>query len=912
MVREPLPIDALLPDLVARVRERGCAVVTAETGAGKTTRVPPALLDAGLADLAGERGARKVVVLEPRRIAARAAARRIAAERGVRLGEEVGYHVRFDRVASARTRLLVVTEGLLTRMLLDDPFLSDVGVVLFDEFHERSLHADLALALVERVRRDARPDLRVVVMSATLDVAPVAQFLGGASGPAPHVTSPGRAFPVDVEHVATKRDDRLEDVVADVVSARLASGADVADSREGDVLVFLPGVGEIRRCGEALSRRLGASSVELVELHGELPPEQQDAAIDPRDGDGGRAARRRVVLATNVAETSITLPRVTTVVDSGLVRRMQFDPASGLDRLELGRVSKASAEQRRGRAGRVAPGVCVRLWSALDQRGLDDAEVPEIRRVDVAGLALELFAFGERDLASFRFLEAPEPARLARAVELLLRLGAVRAVGPSGHELTTIGRAMAELPVHPRLARLLVEGRERGVARRAALAAALLSERDPFLREPRSNTHGMGRASSRRVATHDSDSDVLDRVAALEEFASRGTTSFEFGELHRGRAEFVLRGAEQLARIAGATGATRGRGRPSSGSRDDDDSLLRSLFVAFPDRLVRRRESAPRDVAARDRTAGHDAIRGVMAGGRGVRLADESAVRRAELFVAIDVDAAAIGREDALVRSASLVRREWLDESGRVQTGDELRFDRDREALVARRVTRFDDLVLDERPLAVGDVADGGEAARLLAEAASVDVARALALERDDVASFVARVRRLRDWLPELALPELDDAFFRTWLPDLCVGAKSFTELRKLPLVELLRARLGHRLARTVDELAPERLVVPSGSAIRLDYANASERGPVLAVKVQELFGLAQTPRVAGGRVAVVLHLLAPSGRPQQVTQDLASFWDVVYPKIRGELRARYPKHAWPDDPRAAVATRGPKRRGRS
>ncbi len=866
-----LPIEAVLRKLAAAVETRGAAVLSAETGAGKTTRVPPALLDAGLSS------GRRVVVLEPRRLAARAAARRIASERGARLGEEVGYHVRFDRCASARTRLLVVTEGILTRALQDDPFLEDVGLVVFDEFHERSLDADLALALVERVRRQARPDLRVVVMSATLDVVKVAAFLGDA----PVISCPGRLFPVEVEHVAVRRDDRLEASVA--LAAR-----SLLPRSEGDLLVFLPGVGEIRRCREELAPLADAHDLDLVELHGDLPPEQQDRALDPggngeSGGSGGSGARRRIVLATNVAESSVTLPRVTAVIDSGLVRRMQFDPRSGLDRLELGRVSKASAEQRRGRAGRVAAGVCVRLWSALDHRGLDEAEVPEIRRVDLSGLAQQLLAFGERDLAAFPFLEAPEPAALARALELLELLGAT-----SGGALTGRGRAMAELPVHPRLARLLLEGRERGVARRAALAAALLSERDPFLREPRPASAAAG--PRRRAARHESDSDVVDRVAALEAFAAHGITSSESGELHRGRAEFVLRGAEQIARLAGA-------GADSVRGIDADAALRRSLLAAFPDRLVRRRDERPTSAER------GDAVRGVMVGGRGVKLADESAVRRAELFVAVDADAGSSGG-DVLVRCASAVEREWLEGAALV-TRDEVAFDRARETVVARRVTRFADLVVDERTTAAPEPE---EAARVLAAAASEEVARALALERDLIAGWIARVSRLGEWMPELGLPRADDdEWWRSFLPELCVGARSFAELRRLPLVELALARLGRKLTRAIDQHAPERLVVPSGSAIRLDYPR--EGAPILAVRMQELFGLRDTPRIAVGRVAVVLHLLAPNGRPQQVTQDLASFWDHVYPRIRGELRARYPKHSWPDDPWSAAPVRGAKRR---
>ncbi|MBM4015807.1 MAG: ATP-dependent helicase HrpB [Planctomycetes bacterium] len=848
--REPLPIDARLPELVAAVRDRGVAVVTAETGAGKTTRVAPALLEAGLA------GERRAILLEPRRLAARAAARRIAEERGVALGEEVGYHVRFDRRASARTRLLVVTEGILTRMVQDDPFLDEFGLVLFDEFHERSLAADLAFALVDKVRREARSDLRLVVMSATLDAAPLSRFLGDA----PVVAVPGRLHPVAVEWRPLKRDDRLDEAVVAAVRDALRGGADGIGA-QGDVLVFLPGLGEIRRCGEALAAAhagsLAAGSLELVELHGDLAPERQDAALRP-------GAARRILLATNVAETSVTLPGVTTVIDSGQVRRLQYDPTVGLDRLELGRVSQASAEQRRGRAGRVAPGRCLRLWSALDHRGLAPHEVPEIARVDLSGLVLELLAFGERRPAEFPFLEPPPAVALARAAFLLEQLGATR-----GGALTAVGRRMAGIPAPPRLARLLLAGEELGVGERAARAAALLSERDPFLRDAR---------GPRREAVHESDSDVVDRVAALEEFATRGTTRFEWGELHRGRADWILRSARQLAQSV--------RRDARDGSLDADAALRRALFVGWADRLARRREPG--------------SPRALLVGGRGVRLHESSAVRRAELFVAVDLDG---GGDEAQVRLASAVEREWLDSSALV-TADEVQFDRTRAALVARRITRFADLAIEERLLPV----ESGEASgAVLAAAVGDDLERALGLAREEVAGLLARVRRLAEWMPELGLPALDAAWWRAWLPELCAGARSFADLQRLPLAELLRARLGVPLARALDQHAPERLVVPSGSAMRLDYP--AEGPPVLAARLQELFGWAQTPRIAGGRVAVLLHLLAPNHRPEQVTQDLASFWNTVYPRIRGELRARYPRHSWPDDPWTAVAVRGPKKR---
>ncbi|MEA2692248.1 MAG: ATP-dependent helicase HrpB, partial [Acidobacteriota bacterium] len=460
-MREPLPIDEALPRLLAAFETGNAAVLVAPTGAGKTTRVPPALLASRLG------GGGRIVMLEPRRVAARAAARRMVeegGEEGWRLGEEVGYQVRFERRAGPATRILVVTEGILVQMLQADPFLTGVGAVIFDEVHERSLAADLALAMARRVQREARPDLKLLAMSATLDPGPLAAFLGG-----PVIESRGRQYPVELLHLERpggRPDERpLAAIVAAGVERMLGATA-------GDVLVFLPGVGEIERAREALASLAAARGLAVLPLYGDLPPERQDEVLR-------RGSRRKVVLATNVAETSITIDGVGAVVDSGLVRRLRYDPSTGLDRLELGRISRASADQRAGRAGRQGPGVCLRLWAAWEEASLPERETPEISRVDLAAPALQLLAWGESDLASFGWFEPPDPAALAAAQLLLARLGAVDASG-----VTALGQALARLPVHPRLGRLLIAGRARGWTREAALLAALLAERDPFPPSP--------------------------------------------------------------------------------------------------------------------------------------------------------------------------------------------------------------------------------------------------------------------------------------------------------------------------------------------------------------------------------------------------------------------------------------------
>jgi ATP-dependent helicase HrpB len=840
MPSNPLPIDAVLPELVAALRANPSAVLKAPTGAGKTTRVPPALLDAGLA------GRGQVLMLEPRRLAARAAARRIAFERGAEVGGEVGWHVRFDRKASRATRILVVTEGLLVRYLQDDPFLSDVGALVFDEFHERSLHVDLALALARRVQQDGRPDLKIVVMSATLRTALLAEWLGGA----PIVESAGRSFPVEVTYLE-REPDRF-------VDREVARGVEHALSRtDGDVLAFLPGVGEIRRTRDALADLRG---VRIHELYGDLAAEDQDAVLRPGD-------QRKVILATNVAETSITVEGVTAVVDSGLARRSRFDPGVGLDRLELVRISRSSADQRSGRAGRTRSGIALRLWTEGVQRSLADEDEPEIRRVDLAGPALQLLAFGERDPRAFPWFEAPPAAALDSALALLARLGALDARG-----ITEIGRILARLGAAPRLARLLLEGHRLGCLGDAAIAAAMLQERDPFVRHP-----------SQRGARR-SDSDVVDRVRALRAFARGASSPSAPGEVNASAARFVLRAAESLQREA-----VRALGEPLRDDHDEE-SMLRALLAAWPDRLARQREPGSR--------------RAVMEGGRGVRLADESGVVDHELFVCVDLDGGERGdRAEALVRQASVVDREWLDPAlSRVESG--VRFDATTGRVRALRRTTWNGLVLDEVETGA---ASEDEVARALAEAAGQDLARFLPLEAPETAAFLGRIRSLRAWIPELRLPAFDDDGLRALLPEFARGCRSLAELKRKDLATFLADQLPWDQRRALDEAAPERLAVPSGSQIRLAYEPG--RAPVLAARIQELFGLAETPRVARGRVRVVVHLLAPNGRPQQVTDDLASFWNGAYFEVRKELRTRYPRHSWPEDPWNAPPEKRPRRR---
>lgn len=835
MPRDPLPIDDALPQLLAALRASGAAVLRAPTGAGKTTRVPPALVESGLA------GNGLVLMLEPRRVAARAAARRMALEHGSPLGDVFGYQVRFDKKASARTRVLVVTPGVLLRRLHDDPFLDGVAAVVFDEFHERGLEADLALGMVRLVRENVRPDLLAVVMSATVDPAAVSAYFGGC----PVVDSAGRTFPVEVRYRARRNDTAVSRAVADAVR-------DVLAERPGDVLAFLPGLREIRQTADELGSLAGA---EVVPLHGDLPPEQQDRALQ-------KLAHRKVVLATNVAETSVTVDGVTAVVDSGLARQMEFDAGVGMDRLRLVPISRASADQRAGRAGRTAPGVCVRLWDEPSHRARPEQAVPEIRRVDLCGAVLQLAALGEPDVRKFPWLDAPAPEAVSQALALLDALDLFR-----DGALTALGASTAGLPVHPRLARLLLEGQQLGCGRRAALAAALLSERDPFVRDFDSGPQA--RTAPNTV------SDVLDRVEALEAFEARGRLDGPLGRLHKGGAYGVLEVRDQLARLV-----------RSEQVAADDDSLLRAIFAAYPDRLARRREVG--------------STRAITVGGRGVRLAPTSGVHEPELFVCVDVDA---GGADSFVRLASGVERAWLPPE-RVSTRIEVTFDERAERLAARKVTRFGDLVLQE---ADAHIADEGQAAAVLARAAADRLEKVLPAPDSAAGAFRTRVRCLRAWEPELNLPAFEAADLADALESLCRGRRSLADVRTGPWLDVLRGSLSYQQLQTVEAEAPEGIEVPSGSHISLTYEEG--RPPVLAARIQEMFGLTETPRVARGRVKVLLHLLAPNYRPQQVTDDLASFWANGYPLVRKELRARYPKHSWPEDPLTADAIRGPKKR---
>jgi ATP-dependent helicase HrpB len=877
----PLPIDSHLPAIIDALRLHGRVVVVAPPGSGKTTRLPPALLDAaGLLTAPNDR----VLLLQPRRVAARAAADRIAEERGARVGDEVGYQIRFERRVGPRTRLHVLTEGILTRRLLVDPELAGVGAVVLDEFHERSIHVDLALALVREVREAVRPDLKIVVMSATLDASRVADYLGGA--PILEVAVP--THPVAVRY-QPPRDPRayLDDQVAAAVEPVLSG------DRAGDVLVFLPGKGEISRAQRRLAPLADRHGLRVHPLHGSLPIEEQRRALRPA-ADG----RRKVVLATNVAETSLTIDGVTTVIDSGLARFPDHDPARGIDRLTLGKISRASADQRAGRAGRTAPGVCVRLWAERDHRARPEFDTPEVHAADLASTVLTLHAWGYADPAAFPWFDPPTPDRLAAADRLLHLLAAL----DSGR-ITDLGRRLLALPLHPRLGRLLLDAAAQGLLDDGATLAALLSERD--IRRPE-------RGPRTRAPKDRGPSDLLARLDDLD----HGADDFDHNAV-----DAVLRIRDDLIRIVESSrdarplppspwGEGRGEGAshprpPHVGSPDipspnpqsairnpqsDRSALLgRLLLRAYPDRLCRRR--AP----------GSDRAR--MVGGRGVRQAPESIARDTELFLALELrdDARSPDlQREAAVTLASEVHPEWLQEElpHLLTEARSVRFDPTRGRAIADQTVHFADLLLRSETHGAVDEAD---AVRLLAEHVSEN-ANEFLRQDESIARWLDRLASVAAWLPDQDWPAPAPDHLADWIRRavMDLNATTLDALRAAPLLPTLQSYLGFDRQRALDRLAPEAIQVPSGSRIKLAYT-PDAAPPVLAVRLQELFGLHDTPRLAEGRVAVVLHLLGPNFRPVQVTSDLRSFWTNTYAQVRKDLRARYPKHAWPEDPWTAT-----------
>ena len=837
----PLPIDPLLPRVVDELRRGPRLVLRAAPGAGKTTRVPAALLDGGVA------GDRAVVVLEPRRLAARAAAEFVAEERGGAVGGEVGYRVRFESRGGPATRLWFETEGVFARRLAADPWLEDVSVVVLDEFHERHVAGDVALGVVRELQDSVRPDLRLVVMSATLETAAVASFLADC----PVLTSEGRSFPVEIEYFGEEPRVRPAARVAAAIARAL-----VLDPK-GDVLVFLPGAGAIRRVADEIVALADERGADVVPLHGDLPLEAQRRAILP-------GPRRRIVLSTNVAETSLTIEGVTAVVDSGLARESRLDPRHGLNRLEEVRISRASAEQRAGRAGRTRPGQCLRLWSPADHEGRRERETPEVLRVDLAATVLELRAWGVGDLRAFPWLDPPDEGALERA-ERLLR--ALDALAPDGRP-TELGRRMLALPVEPRLARMLLEAARRGAAAGGARIAALASERDVLLES---------RALADRRAIAPWPAGPSDLLLRMELFDEAARSRFDRGVCQRlGLDAGALRAVERARRLL-----ARAIGAGKDGGEMDPEALLRCVLAGFPDRVVRRR--AP------------GSPRGIMVGGSGIVLDPASVVRDEELFVAVDLDAGARReRSEARVRIASAVRREWLEEDrpDAIREQRSAFLDPESGRVLARTRELYEDLVLRETVTAE---IDREAASRLLAEALRRDPSPLLADEA--LAGLLERLRFLGGAMPEAGLPVPETLLEKT-VAAAVAGRRSIAEVVAADPGAIALGLLDPAARRFLEREAPVSIRLPPGRSVRVRYE--AGRTPGFAARIQDLFGLAASPRVAGGRVALRIEILAPNQRPVQVTDDLGSFWARTYPEVRKQLRGRYPKHAWPEAPGAA------------
>jgi ATP-dependent helicase HrpB len=809
-----LPVEDVLPDLLAALEKRGEAVLVAPPGAGKTTRVAPALL--GAAWLNGG----KIILLSPRRIAARAAASRMAFERGERVGAAIGYRVRLDSKVSRDTRIEVVTEGVFTRMILDDPELRGVAAVLFDEFHERSLEGDLGLALARDAQGGLRPDLKLVVMSATLDAARVASLLGDA----PVIVSEGRMFPVRHEYRPRDPRGRLEEEVAAATRAALAAEG-------GSALLFLPGVREIERTAEQLRATVRDPSVDIRPLYGAMSPVDQDAAISPAP-----PGRRKVVLATSIAETSLTIEGVRIVVDSGLARRPRFEPALGLTRLETVRASQAAITQRAGRAGRLEAGVCWRLWSEGETRALPQFDRPEIMDADLSGLALDLAAWGVSDPLTLAWLDPPPAPAWAEAIALLKRIGALDGDG----RLTPHGEAVAKLPLPARLAHMVIIAAREDEALLAARIAVVLTEQ------------GLGGRSA----------DLRDRLHRFE--AERGQ-----------RAESARALADRIARVAG-------------GERDgvNEDHAGRVLAIAYPDRIAKQRQGGFS-----------------LVNGRAATVDEASPLAREQYAVIADM-AGAAGRAQVLLGAPIAYQDIEQLFGAQIETRASATIDAATGALRAREVRRLGRLVLSERPL---ERLSGVELSQALLDVVS-DGGLGYLDWNDTAKQTLARVRFMRS-LESDAWPDWSDETLQAsatdWLGPALAG---ISNLRAVDVSRALLSALDYEQRRRLDAEAPARFETPAGSSLAIDYE--SDGGPALDVRLQEMFGQDKHPTVANGRVPLSLRLLSPAHRPVQTTKDLPGFWRGSYAAVRSEMRGRYPKHPWPEDPLTAPPTRRAKPRG--
>lgn len=831
-----LPIDEIIPTLLQAVCTHQSVILHAPPGAGKTTRVPLALLDI----IPVKTG--RIIMLEPRRIAAVSAARWMAGCLGEEVGKTVGYSIRFDSCTSKATRIEVVTEGILTRRIQSDPGLAGVALVIFDEFHERSIHADLGLALCREVQQ-LREDLKIIVMSATLDLVPLSRLLDNA----PLISSEGRCFPIDIKYLDDKGNSRLSRRMSTAVVQALAE-------TEGDILAFLPGSGEIRACAADLAEiGIARRDVSVCQLYGDLPVAEQQRVIQA-------GSQRKIVLATSIAETSLTIEGVRTVIDCGVSRRLQYDPGNGLNRLVTIRESRASAEQRAGRAGRTAPGVCYRLFSQHTLHAMTPHTPSEITVTDLSPLLLELAAWGIADPLQLDWLDAPPAAAQETARRLLAQLDLFDDSG----RITGLGREVVRLPLHPRLGRLLLRSVELDCTALGCQVAALLSERDLF------------RSSAGSPPPQISSSDIADRLEALQTWHQSGRS---VRNMDLSAAKIVQRVALQLGKLLAIQ-------ELECNYTFNDDRVSRLLLAAYPDRIARRREG---------NSGGY-----LLISGRGACISERSGVKGADYIIAPVLDAG--GQAEAVIHLAAEITESVIrEERSRHLRNETLVSWDDREGrVIARRQELLGNIQLaaetvvptaaESVPVVIGAVRASGLSLLPLNEA---------------FRQLQGRITLVRSVFPERDWPDVSDIALleklEEWLAPYIAGVNTTKRLAQLDIAEILKKNLDYRQQRELDEAAPTHIPVPSGSRIKIDY---TAEIPVLAVKLQELFGLAVGPTVCNGRIPVLLHLLSPAGRPIQVTRDLKGFWDGSYQQVKKELKGRYPKHPWPDDPWSAPPTR--------
>jgi ATP-dependent helicase HrpB len=842
-MKQPLPIDALQDGLVAACGRVRRLVLRAPTGSGKSTRIPQMLLDLNL--IQGQ-----IVVLQPRRIAARLLAARIAQERGVKLGGEVGYQIRFERVESAQTRIKFVTEALLLRQMASDPELKGVGAVVFDEFHERNLHSDVALALARRLQETHRPDLLIMAMSATLDTEGVAKWLGSAET----LAADGRAYPVQIEYTHQPRNSTrpIWDAAAEQVRRVLR------EESEGDILVFMPGSYEIMRTIGAVRNLPESGGVDILPLYGELPPEEQDRAVKPSPG-------RKVIVATNVAETSLTIPGVRAVVDAGLARIARFDPHRGIDTLLVEPVSQASAEQRAGRAGRTGPGRCIRLWSQTDHEARPLREVPEIKRVDLSETILLLLSSGWGEAASFPWYEKPDDKALLRALTVLADLGAVDAQG----KLTSLGRRMSVFPAHPRYARMLLAAGELDCVYEVCRIAGLAQGRDILFRKVDDRTE-----NARDSVEQEDGSDFFPRLALLQravEMKFDADACDRFG-VHGQAARQADQAARQFLRLA------EGQGLPVSDRMADPAAVRRCLLLGFSDRLAVRLDAGT--------------LRCALVHGRTGELRRESSIRNAKLLVAAEVDEIqARGGVTTYLSLATAIEEAWLQElfPAEFSTVNQVRYDASQRRVVTRVERRFRDLVLEAKER---DDAPSDAASRLLAEEVA---AGRLELEKWDtpVDAWIRRVNFLAKHCPELGIPPFDEAARRMVIEEVCAGAVAYRDIRGRPVFGVVRGWLTHEQAMALESYCPEKIILPRKKhPARIEYTEDGQAE--VEATVQELYDFPGSKlRVCLGKVPMVVCIQSPARRTQQRTTDLDAFWKGSYEGVKKELRGRYPKHEW-------------------